>query len=69
MNPFPSSSIPLPAISPGLIQMLAARSGWLRSTPVSITAIATLRDPVVISHASSIEGSAPTTPAPLPGTF
>ena len=29
MKPLPSSSMPLPAISPGLVQALAARSGWL----------------------------------------
>ena len=38
MKPLPSSSMPLPAISPGLVQMLASMSGWVKSMPVSITA-------------------------------
>ena len=33
--------MPLPAISPGLCQMRPARSGWLVSTPVSMTATVT----------------------------
>jgi len=50
--PFLSSSIPLFGISPGFFQMFAARSGWVYSTPVSITAMTIPVDPVVTPHAS-----------------
>ena len=48
-KPFPSSSRPFPAISPGFVHAAPARSGWLKSTPSSMTATTidriALRDP------------------------
>ncbi len=48
--------------SPGLIQMFGARSGWLVSMPVSITATVTALLPVVTPHAFSAPMSAPRVP-------
>ncbi len=44
--------MPLPAISPGFVQMLAARSGWFSWTPESMTATTTLGLPVVVFQAA-----------------
>ena len=43
--------MPLPATSPGFVHRLAARSGWSRSTPVSITATTTDGSPSVCDQA------------------
>ena len=45
-SPLPSSSMPLPGISKGLRQRLAARSGWLVCTPESMTQTAVVLVPV-----------------------
>ncbi|CAB4990516.1 unannotated protein [freshwater metagenome] len=45
--------MPLPAISPGLVQMFAARSGCRTWIPSSMTPITMLDEPVVpFAHAS-----------------
>ena len=65
-NPLPSLSIRSPATSPGFRQALAARSRWAWSTPVSITATTTLREPVVMSQASGASMSASRSPPDWP---
>ena len=52
MYPFPSSSMPLPGISPGLVQKEPVRSGWSRSTPVSMSATTTGAMAAVSGHVS-----------------
>jgi hypothetical protein len=63
MRPFPSSSMPFPAVSPGLVQMLSARSGCVCEMPLSITATCTEELPVLWSQASGASMSASATPA------
>jgi len=61
-KPLRSSSMPLPAISPGLVQTLAARSTWRQSMPVSTTATTGTRLPVVKPHAAAASRSASVVP-------
>ena len=65
-KPLPSLSRPSPGISRGFVQALAARSGWVTSRPLSITATTTPRDPVVTSHAAGASMSASATPPRRP---
>ncbi len=53
-SPLPSSSMPLPGISKGLRQRLAARSGWLVCTPESMTQTAVVLVPVSSCRAPSV---------------
>ena len=66
-KPLPSSSMPFasrpPPLSPGLCQMLGARSGWSWATPLSAIATTTPGLPVVRSQASAASMSASAAPA------
>ena len=64
--PLPSSSRPLPGISPGLTQRLAARSGWSVRIPESITATITSAASVRRSQARVEPRSAPAMPLLAP---
>ena len=69
MYPFASSSIPLPATSPGFTKMFAARSSCVFSTPSSTIAMTTALLPVVTSQAAGAFTSAPGVPPPCPVLF
>ena len=56
--PSSSSSIPLPAISPGFVHRLPARSPWFSCMPESMTATTTPGSPVVVFHAALASMSA-----------
>ncbi len=67
--PFSSSSMPLPGISPGLVQRFAARSSCVRSIPESMTATITEDEPVCRSQASGASMSASWVPPVWPVLF